>query len=84
MFKSWIKDVVEAYTEKKNDNIYRIKNKPNTLVGTLGYLKYAVKQTKGSKLGKENIQAGGKAFLDLINKNRKSIQKRISNEKKYF
>ena len=84
MFKSWIKDVVEAYSEKEKDSMYRVKGKPNTLVGTLGYLKYAVKQTRGSKLGKENIQSGGKAFLDLLNKSRKSIQKRTSNEKKHF
>lgn len=84
MFKSWIKDVSEAYSEKEKDSMYRVKGKPNTLVGTLGYLKYAVKQTRGSKLGKDNIQSGGKAFLDLINKNRKSIQKRTSDEKKYF
>lgn len=84
MFKSWIKDVVEAYSEKEKDSMYRVKDKPNTLVGTLGYLKYAAKQTRGSNLGKENIQDGGKAFLDLINKSRKSIQKRTSNEKKHF
>lgn len=76
MFKSWIKDVIESYSEKKKDSIYRVKGKPNTLVGTLGYLKYAVKQSKGSTKGKDNLQIGGKAFLDLINKNRKSIQKK--------
>ena len=80
MFKSWIKDVTEAYTEKQNSNMYRLPGKPNTLVGTTGYLKYAVKQTPGSTLGKENLQTGGRAFLDLLNKNRKSSQKRSSNE----
>ena len=67
MFKSWIKDLVE-YTEVKMDRMYRTSGKPNTLLGTKGYLKYAVKQTPGAKLGKENIQSGGRAFLDFINK----------------
>ncbi len=71
MFKSWIKDVME-YTEVKMDRMYRAPGKPNTLAGTTGYLKYAVKQTPGSTLGKENIQPGGKAFLNFINKYRKS------------
>jgi len=55
MFKSWIKDVAEAYTEKKMDSIDRAPNKPNTLVGTKGYLKYAEKMTPGSSYGKEFI-----------------------------
>jgi hypothetical protein len=67
MFKSWIKDVME-YTEVKMDRMYRTPGKPNTLAGTTGYLKYAAKQTPGSSLGKQNIQAGGRSFLDLINK----------------
>jgi len=67
MFKSWIKDLME-YTEVKMDRMYRSPGKPNTLFGTKGYLKYAVKQTPGSTLGKENIQQGGRAFLDFINK----------------
>jgi phosphopantetheine adenylyltransferase len=67
MFKSWIKDVME-YTEVKMDRKYRMPGKPNTLAGTTGYLKYAVQQTPGSTLGKENIQKGGRAFLDFINK----------------
>jgi hypothetical protein len=71
MFKSWIKDVME-YTEVKMDRMYRTPGKPNTLAGTTGYLKYAVKQTPGSTLGKENLQSGGKAFLNFINKYRKS------------
>jgi hypothetical protein len=60
------------YTEVKMDSMYREPGKPNTLAGTTGYLKYAVKQTPGSTLGKENLQAGGKAFLNFINKYRKS------------
>jgi hypothetical protein len=71
MFKSWIKDLME-YTEVKMDRMYRTPGKPNTLAGTTGYLKYAVKQTPGSTLGKENLQPGGKAFLNFINKYRKS------------
>jgi len=71
MFKSWIKDLIE-YNEVKMDKMYREPGKPNTLVGTSGYLKYAVKQTPGSTLGKENLQPGGKAFLNFINKYRKS------------
>ena len=55
MFKSWIKDVAEAYTEKKMDSIDRAPNKPNTLVGTKGYLKYAEKMTPGSSYGKKFI-----------------------------
>ena len=70
MFKSWIKDVME-YTEVKMDRMYRTAGKPNTLVGTSGYLKYAFEQTPGSKLGKENLQPGGKAFFNFINKYRK-------------
>jgi hypothetical protein len=67
MFKSWIKDVME-YTEVKMDSMQREPGKPNTLVGTTGYLKYSAKQTPGSTLGKENMQKGGRAFLDFINK----------------
>ena len=49
MFKSWIRDVMEAVkpaekTQKYgDDSIYRAPGKPNTLVGTSGYLKYAMK-----------------------------------------
>ena len=70
MFKSWIKDLME-YTEVSMDKMYSEPRKPNTLVGTSGYLKYAVKQTPGSTLGKENIQPGGQAFLNFINKYKK-------------
>jgi hypothetical protein len=71
MFKSWIKDLME-YTETKMDGMYRAPGKPNTLAGTTGYLKYAMKQTPGSTLGKQNLQAGGTSFLDkFINKYKK-------------
>ena len=55
MFKSWIKDVSEAYTEKKKETIERLPGKPNTLVGTGGYKKFAEKMTPGSSYGKEFI-----------------------------
>ena len=55
MFKSWIKDVAEAYTEKKKESIERLPGKPNTLVGTGGYKKFAEKMTPGSSYGKEFI-----------------------------
>jgi len=59
-------------TEVKMDRMYRTPGKPNTLAGTTGYLKYAMKQTPGSTLGDENIQSGGKAFLSkFINKYKK-------------
>ena len=71
MFKSWINDLME-YSEVKMDSMYRTPGKPNTLAGTTGYLKYAIKQTPGSTLGKENIQKGGRAFLNkFINKYKK-------------
>jgi len=73
MFKSWIKDVMEAYQEKKMERKMRLPGKPNTLVGTTGYLKYAAQQTPGSELGKENLAFGQKNFgLNFINKYRKS------------
>ena len=44
MFKSWIRDVME-YTEKKMNRRMRVPQKPNTLVGTGGYLKNAMVAT---------------------------------------
>jgi hypothetical protein len=75
MFKSWIKDVTETkkYTEKKMDDIYREPGKPNTLVGTLGYFKYASQQTPGA-IGTNNqyLQSGAKPYgISFINKYRK-------------
>ena len=73
MFKSWIKDVMEAYQEKVVDKKMRLPGKPNTLVGTTGYLKYAAQQTPGSQSGTENLAYGQKNFgLNFINKYRKS------------
>ena len=73
MFKSWIKDLRE-YTEVKMDKAYRQPGKPNTLVGTIGYFKYAAQQTPGAVgTGKENLQPGGRAYgLNFINKYRKN------------
>jgi phosphopantetheine adenylyltransferase len=47
MFKSWIKDINEYYSEKKMDRKLRVpsENKPNTLVGTTGYLKNVMDKT---------------------------------------
>tara|TARA_R100000008_G_scaffold70192_1_gene47755 strand:+ start:271 stop:1527 length:1257 start_codon:yes stop_codon:yes gene_type:complete len=63
MFKSWIRDI----TEKKkygDDSIYRAPGKPNTLVGTSGYLKYAMKMTDTKKIKNFNIK-------EFINKYKK-------------
>lgn len=79
MFKSWIKDVKE-YAEVEKNTINREPGKPNTLVGTKGYFKYVANMTPGSlKVGKENLQSGGKAYgLEIINKYRKSKVKKSS------
>ena len=62
MFKSWIRDVME-YTEKVMDRKMRLPGKPNTLVGTSGYFKYATDMTPGFEKGdKTNLQPGGKAY----------------------
>jgi hypothetical protein len=60
MFKSWIKDVTEAYTEKKMSSKMRTPGKPNTLVGTDGYRKHVEDMTPGSSWG-----------IQFINKYRK-------------
>jgi hypothetical protein len=62
MFKSWIKDVME-YNEVKMNRKMRVPGKPNTLIGTSGYFKYAVDMTPGFEKGdKTNLQPGGKAY----------------------
>lgn len=73
MFKSWIKDVKESYSEKQMSRMMRMPKKPNTLVGTSGYFKYASTMTPGAiGTGKENLQYGGIPYgINLINKNRK-------------
>lgn len=60
MFKSWIKDLVE-YSEVKMDSEYREKGKPNTLVGTTGFLKHVAKMTPGAT---ENNNLNGINFIN--------------------
>lgn len=73
MFKSWIKDVKESYSEKQMNRMMRSPGKPNTLIGTFGYFKYASKMTPGAVgVNNKNLQPGGKPYgVNLINKNRK-------------
>lgn len=62
MFKSWIKDVME-YTEKVMSRKERLPGKPNTLVGTSGYFKYAVDMTPGFEKGdRTNLHPGAKPY----------------------
>ena len=62
MFKSWIKDLME-YDEKTMNRKMRLPGKPNTLVGTTGYFKYAVDMTPGFEKGeKTNLQPGAKPY----------------------
>ena len=63
MFKSWIGDVSEAYSEVKMDRKMRDKTHPNTLVGTKGYLKNAEEKTPGATV---------KTFKNFLNKYRKN------------
>jgi len=62
MFKSWTKDLME-YTERVMDKKFRLPGKPNTLVGTSGYFKYAADMTPGFDKGdKTNLQFGAKPY----------------------
>jgi hypothetical protein len=54
MFKGWIRDIME-YDEKKMDSMYREPGKPNTLVGTKGYLEYARSMVPDSERGRQFI-----------------------------
>ena len=76
MFKSWIKDVKESYSEKQMDREMRLPGKPNTLIGTTGFFKYASMMTPGAiGTGTENLQVGGKPYgINMINKNRKKVK----------
>lgn len=65
MFKSWIKDVKE-YTEVKMDSIEREKGKPNTLIGTDGYRKFAMKMMGMDKILNFNIDS--KKFINKYRK----------------
>jgi hypothetical protein len=69
------------YTEVKMDSIEREPGKPNTLAGTKGYFKYASKMTPGAVgTGKQNLQAGGKAYgINFINKYKKIKESIYSN-----
>lgn len=73
MFKSWIKDVKEAYEETAMSRMMRFPQKPNTLVGTEGFFKYAASMTPGAiGTGAENLQVSGTPYgVNLINKSRK-------------
>jgi hypothetical protein len=61
MFKSWIKDVTEAYNEKKMSRKMRVSGKPNTLIGTDGYRKNA----------EQSVPNSITYIKKFINKNRK-------------
>jgi len=57
------KNFKEAYQEKRVERKMRVPGKPNTLVGTGGYFKYAVDMTPGFNPGdKTNLQPGGKPY----------------------
>jgi hypothetical protein len=73
MFKSWIKDLME-YTEVEMDSIERERGKPNTLVGTTGYLKYAASMTPGAiGVNDQYLQPGAKSYkTNLLNKYKES------------
>jgi hypothetical protein len=77
MFKSWIKDVKESYSEKQMNRVMRMPGKPNTLVGTLGAFIHASEMTPGAiGVGVENLQPGGKAYgINFINKHRKKVKR---------
>jgi hypothetical protein len=62
MFKSWIKDVSESYTEKSMSRKMRVSGKRNTLIGTDGYRKNAMEV-----MGITNIK-------NFINRNRKKVK----------
>ena len=62
MFKSWIGDVTEAYTEVHMSRRMRDKDHPNMLVGTDGYRKNVEAMTPGATV---------KTFKNFLNKYRK-------------
>jgi len=71
------KNFREAYQEKRVEKKMRVPGKPNTLVGTGGYFKYAADMTPGFEKGDEtNLQYGAKPYSgykqsnirDFINK----------------
>jgi hypothetical protein len=81
MFKSWIKDVME-YTEVKMEKKMRAPGKPNTLVGTGGYFKYAVDMTPGFNKGdKTNLQFGAKPYSGYKQSNIKEFLNKYKKKK---
>ena len=68
MFKSWIKDVKESkkYTEVHMSSVDRELGKPNTLVGTDGYLKNVIEKTPGAL--DHNLHLIGTGAKQFINK----------------
>jgi hypothetical protein len=53
----------------------RTPDKPNTLIGTDGYFKYALQQTPGSDLKNKNLAQGQTSYIkDFINKYRKKVK----------
>jgi len=57
------KNFREEYQEKRVERKMRVPGKPNTLVGTGGYFKYAVDMTPGFNPGdKTNLQHGAKPY----------------------
>jgi len=57
------KNFKEAYQEKRVEGKMRVPGKPNTLVGTGGYFKYAADMTPGFEKGdKMNLQPGAKPY----------------------
>lgn len=69
MFKSWLKDLKELYSEKEMKSQMRDKTHPNTLVGTDGYLKNVIEKTPGAL--EHNWNLIGNKNKQFINKYRK-------------
>lgn len=68
------KNFREAYQEKRVERKMRVPGKPNTLVGTGGYFKYAVDMTPGFNPGdKTNLQLGAKPYSGYSQSNVKDF-----------
>ena len=68
MFKSWIKDVTEAYSEKHMTSKMRDKKHPNTLIGTEGYLKNVIDKTPGALNYNQDLITYGREFINKYRK----------------
>lgn len=68
MFKSWIRDVVEAYTEKHMSRKMRDEKHPNTLIGTEGYVKNVIEKTPGVLDYNHNLITYGREFINKYRK----------------